>query len=51
MKKEELSRRDFIKKVMTLSDKALYCAKEKGKNRFVIYEEGMEPEGYVGRED
>ncbi len=40
-----------LKKVMTLSDKALYCAKEKGKNRFVIYEEGMEPEGYVGRED
>ena len=40
-----------IRKVIVLSDKALYCAKERGKNRFVIYEEGMEPEGYTGRRD
>ena len=40
-----------IKKVIVFSDKALYCAKERGKNRFVIYEKGMEPEGYIGREE
>lgn len=38
-----------VRQVMALSDKALYCAKEKGKNTFTIYEDGMEPHGYVGR--
>ena len=38
-----------FKDLLERADKALYKAKESGKNRFIVYSDNLQLNGYVGR--